>query len=102
MPTANHQAPASPSPLRLAAVLLRALLHAAEREEVLGDLGDEYAHRRGAQGRTAAAFWLWRQVLGSTPALLRRSWWRGWTGFEPAANRLLPGGPGMESWIMDL
>ncbi len=94
--------PPTVSSLRLAAVLLRALLPAAEREEVLGDLGDEYAHRRDARGRVAAAFWLWRQVLGSTPALLRRSWWRGWTGFEPAANRLLPGGPGMESWIMDL
>ncbi len=89
-------------PLRFAATLLRVLLPAAERDEVLGDLGDEYAHRRGTRGRFAAAVWLWRQVLGSTPALLRRSWWRGWTGFEPAANRLLPGGPGMESWIMDL
>ena len=69
---------------------------------MLGDLRDEYAHRRGTRGRLAAALWLWRQVLGSAPALLRRSWWRGWTGFEPAANRLLPGGPVMESWIMDL
>ncbi len=91
-----------PQPLRLASSLLRALLPAAEREEVLGDLGDEYAHRRGTRGRVAAALWLWRQVLGSTPALLRRSWWRGWTGFEPAANRFLPGGLVMESWIMDL
>lgn len=90
-----------PIPIRLASSLLRALLPAAEQEEVIGDLGDEYAHRRGTRGRVAAALWLWRQVLGSTPALLKRSWWRGWTGFEPAANRLLPGGPGMESWIMD-
>ena len=87
---------------RLAAALLRALLPLAERDEVLGDLGDEYAHRRGTRGRVAAAVWLWRQVLGSAPALLRRSWWRGWTGFEPAASRMTPGGPGMESWIMDL
>ena len=86
--------PSTAPPLRLAAALLRALLPAAERDEVLGDLGDEYAHRRGTRGRVAAALWLWRQVLGSAPALLRRSWWRGWTGFEPAANRLLPGGPG--------
>ena len=27
------------------------------------------------------------------PALLRRGWWRGMTGFEPQANRLRPGGP---------
>lgn len=103
MPPAAHRVSSTPAPpLRLAALLLCALLPAAEREEVLGDLREEYAHRRGAHGRAAAAVWLWRQVLGSVPALLRRSWWRGWTGFEPAANRFLPGGPGMESWIMDL
>lgn len=103
MPPAAHCVSSTPAPpLRLAALLLCALLPAAEREEVLGDLREEYAQRRGAHGRAAAAVWLWRQVLGSTPALLRRSWWRGWTGFEPAANRFLPGGPGMESWIMDL
>lgn len=101
MPTLTpHRPPAAPP--RLAASLMRALLPLAEREEVLEDLRDEYAHRRGSRGRAAAAFWLWWQVLGSVPALLRRSWWRGWTGFEPRANRLLPGGPGMESWIMDL
>jgi putative ABC transport system permease protein len=95
--------PTAPTPpLRLAATLLRALLPIAERDEVLGDLQEEYARRRAARGRALAAIWLWRQVLGSAPALLRRSWWRGWTGFEPAASRLLPGGPGMESWIMDL
>jgi len=95
---------ASPHPTtpRLAASLLGALLPAAEREEVLGDLRDEYAQRRGTRGRVAAILWLWGQVLGSAPALLRRSWWRGWTGFEPVANRMLPGGPAMESWIMDL
>jgi predicted permease len=82
--------------------VLRALLPSAEREEVLGDLREEYERRRTSRGWALAAVWLWRQVLGSAPALLRRSWWRGRTGFEPAANRWLPGGPGMESWIMDL
>jgi len=99
MPTAADRASTAPTlPLRLAA----SLLPAAEREEVLGDLRDEYAHRLAADGRVAAAVWLWRQALSSVPALVRRSWWRGWTGFEPAANRMLPGGPAMESWIMDL
>ncbi|HYG64992.1 MAG TPA: ABC transporter permease, partial [Thermoanaerobaculia bacterium] len=103
MPHASHRAPDDPTlPIRLAVYLLSGLIPAAERDEVAGDLRDEYAHRLGAQGRAAAAVWLWRQVLGSVPALLRRSWWRGWTGFEPAANRLLPGGTWMESWIMDL
>jgi putative ABC transport system permease protein len=91
-----------PPPPRFASSLLRALLPVAEREEVLGDLREEYAERRGAGGRFAAALWFWGQVLGSVPALLGRSGWRGWTGFEPEANRFLPGGPGMESWIMDL
>lgn len=95
-------APSPTPPLRLASSLLSALLPLAEREEVLADLRDEYAHRRGSLGRAAATVWLWRQVLGSAPALLWRSGWRGWTGFEPAANRFFPGGPGMESWIMDL
>lgn len=94
--------PTAPSPLlRLAFWVLRALLPVAEREEVLGDLREEHERRR-AGGRVPAAVWLCRQALGSAPALLRRSWWRGRTGFEPAANRWLPGGPGMESWIMDL
>ncbi|HEV2852603.1 MAG TPA: ADOP family duplicated permease [Thermoanaerobaculia bacterium] len=91
-----------PPPPRFATSLLRALLPAAEREEVLGDLREEYVHRRGLRGRLAAALWFWGQVLGSVPALLGRSGWRGWTGFEPEANRFHPGGPGMESWIMDL
>jgi putative ABC transport system permease protein len=102
LPTMPPTARPGPTPLPLVVSLLGALLPAAEREEVLSDLREEYAHRRGTHGRAAAAAWLWRQVLGSAPALLRRSWWRGWTGFEPAANRFLPGGPGMESWIMDL
>src|SRR5436305_310672 len=93
---------APPPPLRLASSVLRTLLPIAEREEVLGDLREEHERRRAARGRALAAVWLWRQVLGSAPALLRRSWWRGRTGLEQAANRWLPGGFGMESWIMDL
>jgi predicted permease len=103
-PTARpaSTSPTSATSLPLAAVVLRALLPIAEPEEVLGDLREEHLRRRGACGRVAAAVWLWRQVLSSLPALVRRSWWRGWTGFEPAASRLLPGGPGMEGWIIDL
>jgi hypothetical protein len=32
---------------------------------------------------------------------MRRSWWRGMSGFEPEANRLTPGGFFMEAWIID-
>jgi putative ABC transport system permease protein len=82
--------------------LVRALLPYAERDEVLGDLEREHASRAAAHGRLAARLWLWRQLAGSLPALLRRSWWRGWTGFEPRANRFQSGGHVLESWIMDL
>lgn len=86
---------------RFPSALLRGVLPYAEREEVLADLADEYADRLSRQGRWAAGLWLWRQALGSLPALLRRSWWRGWSGWEPRANRWQPGGFGMESWIRD-
>jgi predicted permease len=81
--------------------IFRWLLPIAERDEVLADLEAEYAHRAAAHGRGAAYGWAWRQALGSVPALIQRSWWRGMTGFEPRANRMRPGGPMFESWIMD-
>jgi hypothetical protein len=74
----------------------------AERDEVLTDLAAEHGERAATAGRLAARVWLWRQPLGSLPALVRRSWWRGWTGFEPRASRMQPGGSAMESWIVDL
>ena len=86
----------------LPAALFRSLTPYAERDEVLSDLAAEHAERVAAQGRLAARIWLWRQLLGSLPALARRSWWRGWTGFEPRASRMQPGGFVLESWIVDL
>jgi predicted permease len=91
-----------PSPPRIPATLLRALLPFAERDEVLADLADEYRYRVETFGSVTARVWYWRQVLASAPSLVRRSWWRGWSGFEPTANRMHPGGPSMESWIMDV
>ena len=81
---------------------VRALLPYAERAEVLDDLVSEHAARRAAAGRVQATVWLWRQLLGSIPALARRTMWRGWTGFEPRANRFQSGGLVVESWIMDV
>ena len=86
----------------LPTALLRSLLPLAERDEVLADLGADYRSRRAGHGGLAAGIWLWRQVLASLPSLFGRSWWRGWSGFEPSANRMRPGGPPMESWIIDL
>jgi putative ABC transport system permease protein len=89
-----------PSLPRIPTAVLRALLPHAERAEVLGDLAAEYEERRRA-GAIGARVWCWRQVARSVPALVRRSWWRGWTGFEPAANAMRPGGHPMEQWIVD-
>jgi putative ABC transport system permease protein len=82
--------------------LFRALTPIAERDELLADLQAEYAWRAGKFGRAAAHGWAWRQAIGSLPFLVRRGWWRGMTGFEPHANRMRPGGPMFESWIMDV
>ena len=88
-------------PVFVRAVFSR-LLPLAERDEVLADLEAEYQQRAAAHGRGRATAWAWRQAVSSLPALTRRIWWRGMTGFEPQANRMRPGGPMVESWIMDL
>lgn len=68
---------------------------------MLGDLESEYRERLLRDGAVAARAWAWRQTMLSWPALVRRTWWRGWTGFEPNANAFSTGGPSMEQWIMD-
>jgi putative ABC transport system permease protein len=85
----------------LVRTIFRTLLPIAEREEVLADMEAEYRQRAAAEGVGAARRWARRQAIGSLPALLQRGWWRGTTGFEPRANRMRPGGPMFESWIMD-
>src|SRR5262245_49441553 len=85
----------------VAGAIIRYLTPMAERDEVLGDLQSEYDERAIRYGRAAARRWAWRQALGSAPSLLRRTWWRGMTGFEPRANKMRPGGPLFESWIVD-
>ncbi|MFN2567663.1 MAG: ADOP family duplicated permease [Gemmatimonadaceae bacterium] len=94
---------ATPAPAlpRLPAALITAFVPYAERDEVLSELAAEYGARAAERGPRAARLWLWRQAFGSLPMLLRRSWWRAWTGFEPDANRMRPGGPMIEGWIID-
>jgi putative ABC transport system permease protein len=87
---------------RLPAAILRILLPHAEREEVVSELDAEYRARARSSGRWPAWRWLWAQVLGSVPVLARSGWWRGWTGFEPRANRWRPGGALMEGWAKDV
>ncbi len=81
--------------------MFAALVPVAECDELLADLEAEFLLRARADGLWVARRWAWLQALGSVPALLRRGWWRGMTGFEPQANRMRPGGPMFESWIMD-
>ncbi|HET7457365.1 MAG TPA: ADOP family duplicated permease [Gemmatimonadaceae bacterium] len=100
MPTTQRSHP--PPVPRLAFGLLRALVPPAERDELLADVADEYAHRRDAGGAAAARRWLWGQVVGSAPSLLAWSWWRGRTGWMPQANEMRPGGPMLNSLTADV
>src|SRR5690606_25430433 len=98
----NHDPRDVPRLPRLPAAMLRCMLSSAERDEVLADLESEYRARARAGGRIAARVWVWRQALTSLPALARRAWWRGWSGFEARADRLHAGGSMLESWAMDV
>ena len=86
---------------RLPVALLRALLPAGERDEVIDDLAVEHARVVASRGVAAANRWLWLQALRSAPALLRWTWWRGWTGFEPRANAFRPGDSMLTNWLTD-
>ena len=82
--------------------LMESLVPPAERDEVVADLEHEYRERLRRSGRMAAARWIWLQVARSLPALLKRVWWRGRTGFDSPVNAMNPGGPSMERWIVEL
>jgi putative ABC transport system permease protein len=81
--------------------ILRALLPPAERDEVLAELRAEY-DERAAVSRARADLWAWRQAVRSLPWLVRRSWDRGWTGWEAESNRMRPGGSMLERWVVDV
>ncbi len=85
----------------IAAAVVRALTPRAEREEVLSELTVEFRERVACDGSASARLWIWRQCAQSVPHLVRRSVWRGTTGFEPQSSRMNPGGPALEQWIMD-
>ncbi|HEX6694847.1 MAG TPA: ABC transporter permease, partial [Longimicrobiales bacterium] len=100
MPPEMPSPPVTPPPA-LPMMLLAGLLAEAERDEVLADIRAEHAARCARSGRASADAWVWRQAAGSIPSLMRRSWWRGWNGFESQGNRNRPGGPMLEQWIQD-
>jgi putative ABC transport system permease protein len=81
--------------------VLRWLVPAADREEVLRDLADEYEARRRGRGRVRAWLWLWRQVTGSVPWLVGRRVERARARRLPAAGRRNGGGSMLDNWIMD-
>ena len=82
--------------------LLQAFPPPAERDEILADLEREYRDRRARAGLVSSASrWLWTQIVGSGPVLLRRTWWRGNSGFDSSSNSMNPGGPLMELWIVE-
>lgn len=81
--------------------VLRALLPRAERDELLAELQIEFAERARVDGGGAARRWAWRQAIHSAPALLRWTWWRGWTGYQPRANAYRPGGFLLKNWFTD-
>ena len=81
--------------------VLRVLLPSAERDELLNELQTEFRQRVDREGVRRARRWAWRQAVVSAPSLVRWSWWRGWSGFEPRANAYRPGGHVLKNWITD-
>ncbi len=59
-------------PPRLATWIVRIAAAAAERDELLADLADEFGEQAAAAGARAARRWYWRQALRSVPPLIRR------------------------------
>lgn len=64
--------PAEQNPPRVAVFLLRLFSPAAEHEELLGDLSEEYNKHWLPRGRGVARRWYWSQVLSSLRAGLDR------------------------------
>ena len=50
-------------PPRLAAWLLGCRLRADDRDEILGDLAEDFAERVGTRGETFARRWYWRHAI---------------------------------------
>lgn len=67
----NPEAPVATRPPRLAAALLRGLLHGADRDYILGDLQEAYV-QRAVQSRLRAAAWYWGQLPINLRASIRR------------------------------
>ena len=80
-------------PPRLPLAIIAALLPKAERDEVVWDLTKEFVKRADEHGAAPARQWLRRQAIRSSLALLRWTWWRSITGFEPRSSAFRPRRP---------
>jgi putative ABC transport system permease protein len=63
-----------PSPPRVPRSLLRRLLPATAREEVLSDLDEIWAERCALSGRPSANRWYWRQLVASVVPFATKGW----------------------------
>lgn len=86
---------------RLPLALIGALVPRAERDEVINGLTTEFADHAATHGHAHAKRWLWSQALHSAPTLLRWTWWRGYTGYEPRSSAFRPRGPIVKTLLTD-
>lgn len=74
-----HPRPQLDQPPRLGAWLVGLFAEGEEREQIVGDLLEEYHERCAHPGPSAGRRWYWRQIFGSLPhlvvAALRTSPW---------------------------
>jgi predicted permease len=88
-------------PPRIPLAIIAALLPEAERGEVVRDLTNEFVKRSDEHGAAHAKRWLREQAIRSSFALLRWTWWRSITGFEPRSSAFRPRRPIMHLLLTD-
>jgi predicted permease len=98
--TTPSSRPERPQWPRVPAAILRAALPAAERDEILADLDEEFRRRLATNPRDASR-WIWREALRSVPWLLRWGWDRELSGYESPANAFRPGDPMLTTFLAD-
>ena len=89
-------------PPRLPLAILARLVPRADRDEIVAGLTADFVAHAARHGRPAAIGWLWSEVRRSLPSLLRWTWWRGHTGFEPRSSAFRPRGPIVRTLITDI
>jgi predicted permease len=93
--------PHPPRPPRLPLAIIARLIPRGERAEAIADLRAEFDQRARDDGASSGRAWLWRQAVRSAPAMMRWTWWRARTGYEPRSSAFRPRGPIVKNWITD-